>query len=136
MFPPLVPSGTELGPLRPEIAKTTGLEDAQVVASCSNETAAALAGLPITPGENWAYLQLGTWTTLGTMLPEPIINQASGTLNFTNEVGHGGLVQVLQAGGWDYGFSKNAAAPGRSRTARLTTRCSLTLRAPPRLLPR
>ena len=31
LFPPLVPAGTELGPLRPEIAKTTGLEDTQVL---------------------------------------------------------------------------------------------------------
>ena len=60
LMPPLVPAGTELGALRPEIAKTTGLEDARVVASCSHETAAALVGLPLRQGENWAYLRLGS----------------------------------------------------------------------------
>ena len=94
LLPPLVPAGTELGPLRPEIAKTTGLEDAQVVASCSHETAAALAGLPISPGENWAYLRLGPWTVMGTELPNPIITDTSRALNFTNEAGYGGSVRL------------------------------------------
>ena len=93
LFPPLVPAGTELGPLRPEIAKTTGLEDARVIASCSHETAAALVGLPISPGESWAYLQLGSWAVMGTELANPIITDASRELNFTNETGYGGSVR-------------------------------------------
>ena len=93
LFPPLVPAGTELGPLRPEIAKSTGLEDAQVVASCSHETAAALVGLPISPGESWAYLQMGSWTVIGTELANPIITDTSRALNFTNEVGFGGSIR-------------------------------------------
>jgi rhamnulokinase len=93
LFPPLVPSGTELGPLRPEIAKTTALDDAQVVASCSHEAAAALVGLPISPEENWAFLRLGSWTVMGTELTEPTITEASRALNFTNEVGYGGSIR-------------------------------------------
>jgi rhamnulokinase len=93
LFPPLVPAGTKIGPLRPEIAKTSGLEDAQVVASCSYETAAALAGLPVSPGESWAYLRLGSGTIMGTEITEPIISDASRALDFTNEVGYGGSVR-------------------------------------------
>jgi rhamnulokinase len=93
LLPPLVPSGTELGALRPEIAKSTGLEDAQVIASCSHETAAALAGLPIAAGEGWAYLQIGSWTVMGTELANPIITHTSQALNFTNEVGFGGSIR-------------------------------------------
>jgi rhamnulokinase len=93
LFPPLVPAGTELGPLRPEIAKSTGLEDAQVVASCSHETAAALVGLPISPGESWAYVQMGSWTVMGTELVNPIITDTSRTLHFTNEVGFDGSIR-------------------------------------------
>jgi rhamnulokinase len=93
LFPPLVPAGTEIGPLRPEIAKTTGLDDTRVVASCSHETAAALVGLPISPGESWAFLRLGSWTVMGTELTEPIITDASRALNFTNEVGYGGSIR-------------------------------------------
>lgn len=93
LFPPLVAAGTELGPLRPEIAKSTGLEDTQVVTSCSHETAAALAGLPTNAGEDWAFLRLGPWTVMGTEIAEPIITDASRALNFTNEVGYGGSVR-------------------------------------------
>jgi rhamnulokinase len=93
LFPPLVPAGTDIGPLRSEIAKTTGLDDTRVVASCSNETAASLAGLPISPGESWAFLRLGSWSVLGTELAEPIITDASRALSFSNEVGYGGAVR-------------------------------------------
>ena len=58
------------GRLRPEIAKSSGMEDARVVASCSHETAAALAGLPIRPGEGWAYLRLGSRVSMGTEIAQ------------------------------------------------------------------
>ena len=93
LFPPLVPAGTELGALRAEIAQTTGLEDARVVASCSHETAAALVGLPIRQEENWAYLRLGSWASMGTEIAKPIITDASREQNFTNETGYGGSIR-------------------------------------------
>ena len=93
LLPPLVPAGTELGPLRPEIAQTAGFEDARVIASCSHETAAALAGLPVSPGESWAYLHLGLSTVMGTEILNPIITDGSELLNFTNEVGYGGVTR-------------------------------------------
>jgi rhamnulokinase len=92
LFPPLVPAGTELGSLRPEIAKINGLEDARVVATCSHEMAAALAGLPIRPGEDWAYLRLGAWATIGTEIAHPIITDAGREQNFSNETGLGGSI--------------------------------------------
>ncbi len=92
LFPPVVRAGTELGLLRPDLAKATGLEGARVVSSCSHEIAAALAGLPKCHGENWAYLQPGSWSVMGTELSKPIINEASRKLNFTNGIGYGGSV--------------------------------------------
>jgi rhamnulokinase len=93
LLPPLVAAGTELGALRSEIARTTGLEDTRVVVSCSHEVAAALAGLPISPGENWAYLELGSRSVMGTELAGPIITDASRASNFNNEVGYAGSVR-------------------------------------------
>src|ERR1051326_2425657 len=61
LLPPIVRSGTVLGPLRAEIAQQTGLQDVQVIASCSHDTAAAVAGLPARV-ENWAFLSSGTWS--------------------------------------------------------------------------
>jgi rhamnulokinase len=92
LFPPFILAGTELGPLQPEIARSTHLEDACVLASCSNEAAAALAGLPILPGENWAYLRLGPQASIGTELPGPVITEASRNLGFSNEPGQGGTI--------------------------------------------
>jgi rhamnulokinase len=92
LFPSLVSAGTELGPLRPEIAKINGLEDTRVVATCSHETAATLAGLPIRPGEDWAYLRLGSSAIMGTEIVRPIITDESRELNFSNESSYGGAI--------------------------------------------
>ena len=93
LMPSLVPSGTPLGPLRAELALKTSLQDARVVSSCSHEAAAALLGLPITAGESWAFLRLGSWATMGTEIAAPIITETSRQLNFTNEIGYGGTVR-------------------------------------------
>lgn len=102
MFPRVVAAGTRLGRLRPEICRETGLDDPHVVTSCSHELAAALAGLPVTPGESWAYLQMGAWSTIGTQLVGPIINDVSREWNYTHEVGYGGAVHFSKhlAGLW------------------------------------
>jgi rhamnulokinase len=92
LFPKLVPAGTELGPLRAEIVKETKLDDARVVSTCSNELAAALVGLPVVAGEDWAFLRLGSRALAGTEIAEPIINNVARELGFTNETGYGGSV--------------------------------------------
>ena len=95
LFPPIVPSGTRLGPLRPEWARETGLEGLEVIAACSHDTGAAVAGVPGS-GEGWAYLSSGTWSLMGVELPAPIITDPCRELNFTNEIGYGGSVRLLK----------------------------------------
>ena len=92
LLPPLISGGTELGPLRADVAKSTSLEDARVVAACSHETAAALLAVPTSPGESWAYLRLGSSATVGTELAQPIITDTSYNRGFTNAPGYGGSV--------------------------------------------
>src|SRR5438876_797151 len=101
LFPEIVRSGTVLGPLRPDVARQTGLEDVQVVASLSHDTGAAVAALPVS-GRDWAFLSSGTWSLMGVESPDPIINDTSRELNFTNEIGYGGSVRLLKnvAGLW------------------------------------
>jgi len=48
MFPRIVPCGSRLGPLSPEIARETGLPPVEVIASCSHDTGAAVATVPAT----------------------------------------------------------------------------------------
>lgn len=94
ILPPVVSAGTYLGPLRQEIATQTGIEDVDVVTSCSNEMAATLAGVPAHAGMSWAYLQMGTHSSIGTELPYPVLNEASLKQGFTNESGCAGTVRL------------------------------------------
>ncbi len=99
IFPQIVPSGTVLGPLRPELSTTLGLgadTPLQVVATCSHDTGAAVAAVPAQPGEDWAYLSSGTWSLLGVELPAPRLDAAARALNFTNEAGFGGTTRFLK----------------------------------------
>ena len=104
LFPPLVDSGTVLGPLLPGVAAETGLRDVQVIATCSHDTAAAVAAVPVDQDADgdWAYLSSGTWSLLGVERPRPLINDRVRAANFTNEAGYGGTTRFLKniAGLW------------------------------------
>ncbi|HOF70735.1 MAG TPA: FGGY family carbohydrate kinase [Verrucomicrobiota bacterium] len=96
LLPPLVAAGTELGPLQPAIAKSTHLEDTVVVASCSDQTAAALTGLPVPEGESWAYLRLGSRTDVGALIGQPILTEAARAQGFTHEPGYGDSIRFFK----------------------------------------
>lgn len=63
LFPRIVPAGTLLGPLRPDLAREVGLDGVEVVATCSHDTGAAVAAVPA-QGKGWAYLSSGTWSLM------------------------------------------------------------------------
>lgn len=96
IFPEIVPSGSALGTLRPEIAREIGLpEEVRVLATCSHDTGAAVAAVPA-QGGNWAFLSSGTWSLLGVEIAQPIITNNVLKANFTNEIGFGGRVRFLK----------------------------------------
>lgn len=92
MFPPVVPAGSCLGALRESIANDTKLENVQVIASCSHELAATLAGLPVEATESWAFIRHGSQTLMGTEISEPFINEVSREFLFSNQIGCAGSV--------------------------------------------
>ncbi len=102
LFPEIVPSGTRLGELDADIAGEVGAQGRiEIVASCSHDTAAAIAAVPAVdeagnPEEGWAYLVSGTWSLMGVELPTPLINEEARALNYTNEVGVGGSIRFLK----------------------------------------
>ena len=59
----VVPSGTTLGPLLPDVAAETGLDGVHVVVPAAHDTGSAVAGAPLQPG--WAYISSGTWSLAG-----------------------------------------------------------------------
>jgi rhamnulokinase len=98
----IVPPGTLLGALLPHVAEAAGLESATpVYATCGHDTASAVAAVPATGGD-WCYISSGTWSLMGVELREPIINEGSLRLNFTNEIGANGTIRFLKniAGLW------------------------------------
>jgi rhamnulokinase len=102
IFPKVVPSGTVIGTLTPELQSETRLGAVSVVATCSHDTGAAVAAVPATDEPGWAYLSSGTWSLLGVESPAPVLTAEARNLNFTNEVGYGGTVRLLKniAGLW------------------------------------
>ena len=95
-LPPIVTPGTKLGRMRADLAKQTRLEDAMVIASCSNELSAALAGLPLGHGKDWAYLRVGDESILGTEVPAPLISKLSRELGYSNECCLGGATNFCK----------------------------------------
>jgi len=102
IFPKVVPSGTSLGKLTPELQLETGLGPVEITATCSHDTGAAVAAVPASDDAGWAYLSSGTWSLLGVESPQPVLTEKAHSLNFTNEVGHGGTIRLLKnvAGLW------------------------------------
>ncbi len=47
-FPRIVPSGTRLGPLLPEVSAETDADALEVIATCSHDTGSAVAAVPAT----------------------------------------------------------------------------------------
>lgn len=95
IFPEIVPSGTRLGPLLPEVREETGLPEINVIASCSHDTGAAVAAVPAS-GDDWAFLSSGTWSLIGVELPAPLLSDEARARNFTNEAGYGGTTRFLK----------------------------------------
>jgi rhamnulokinase len=90
----VVPSGTLLGPLLPEIAAETGLAGTQVVVPAAHDTGSAVAGAPLQPG--WAYISSGTWSLAGVERAAVLIDDDVARHNFTNEGGVYGTTRFLR----------------------------------------
>jgi len=88
LFGEIVPSGTALGALLPDIQEETGLGAVPVISVCGHDTQSAVCAVPAAEG-NFAFLSSGTWSLFGTELDRPIVNETSFALNMTNEGGFG-----------------------------------------------
>ena len=81
----IIPAGTRLGKLLPEIMDATSLNDVEVIAPGTHDTASAVAATPLTDGS--AYISSGTWSLIGIERDTPLITPDAAHLNFTNEGG-------------------------------------------------
>lgn len=101
LAPPLVPPGSLLGPLRPDLRSLPALANTQLIAPACHDTASAVAGIPALPGD-WAYISSGTWSLVGMVLPGPHRTPAACAAQFTNlgAAGGGVLFHCGLAGMW------------------------------------
>ena len=95
ILPEIVPAGTEIGPLLPDIRSELGLGAVPVIAPACHDTACAVAAVPAR-GDNWVYISSGTWSLMGVEIPEPIITDLALKYNFTNEGGVGDTIRLLK----------------------------------------
>jgi rhamnulokinase len=91
-WPRLVDPGTVLGPLVgvPRSAPPV------VIATCSHDTAAAVAAVPAEDGRPWAFISSGTWSLIGSERPAPVLTPTARQTGFTNELGLDGTVRLLK----------------------------------------
>lgn len=98
MFPEIVTPGTQLGTLREEVSRATGLDRIPVVAPPTHDTAAAVVAVPTenTGTPNWAYISSGTWSLIGVEVTEAIQTPEALEQNVTNEGGVDGTYRLLK----------------------------------------
>lgn len=94
-FGRFVMPGTMIGRLTDSVQRQTGLGAVPVIAVAGHDTASAVASVP-TQGKRFAYLSSGTWSLMGIEIQEPIVNEQSSKLNFTNEGGVEGTIRFLK----------------------------------------
>ena len=97
-YPQTVAPGTNLAPVlrcwldqRPE-----GAGVPSVIATCSHDTAAAVAAVPVTGDEPWVYICSGTWSLVGAELVAPVLTERARLAGFTNEIGIDGTIRFLK----------------------------------------
>jgi len=95
LLPKMIQSGTIVGQVKPKICEELGVKPAQVIAVASHDTQSAVVAVP-TEEEDFIFISCGTWSLLGTELPEPSINEMSSLFNMTNEGGYGGKTTFLK----------------------------------------
>lgn len=136
ILPPIVPSGTILGPLRADVASECGVAPIPVIAPACHDTASAVAAVPAVgdpspTGTDWCYISSGTWSLMGVELSKPLINEKVKQYNYTNEGGVGGTIRFLknimglwlvqecrrhwQREGYDHSYSELTQMAARSR---------------------
>jgi rhamnulokinase len=134
IFPKLVPPGSTLGELRPEVAVLCGVAPLKVIAPPSHDTASAVAGVPTehTGKTNWAYLSSGTWSLMGVEVAKPSLSERTLEMNLTNEGGLDDTYRLLKniMGLWLVQQCKRAfEAQGKSYTYSQLARLAARARA-------
>lgn len=92
ILPPLVTSGTTIGPVTD--ARLAAGSRLQVTTVGSHDTASAVVAVPAT-SPDFAYISCGTWGLVGVETEHPVLTDAALAARFTNEGGVDGRIRFL-----------------------------------------
>jgi rhamnulokinase len=96
LFGKIVPPGTVIGPMLPQVAEEIGMKrTVAVIAPGCHDTTLAVAAVPA-QNKDFAYISCGTWSLMGAEIPQPCINEKSLAADFTNEGGVGNTFRFLK----------------------------------------
>ena len=95
ILPEIVPSGTVVGTLKPQICEELGVEPAKVIAITGHDTQSAVVSVP-TQEKDFIFISCGTWSLFGTELDGPVIGEKSLECNVSNEGGYGDTTTLLK----------------------------------------
>ncbi len=82
--PPIVPAGTILGSVRGPLAVLDAFKDTVLIAPACHDTASAIAGISSSI-ESAAYICCGTWSLIGTVIPNPFTRPEAMNARYTNQ---------------------------------------------------
>ena len=91
IMPPLIKPGTKIGILHRELAEDIGINQFEVIATAAHDTACAYVAAGVEKEESSLIISSGTWSLVGKLVPEPIINDLAFRDRFTNEGGVGNI---------------------------------------------
>lgn len=95
IFGEIVAPGTVLGAIREEVGNFIGLAGIPVVATACHDTAAAVAGIPMT-GMGNLWLSSGTWSIMGIETKDAVTTPKALDYGFCNELGIADTVRFLK----------------------------------------
>ena len=93
--PPVVQPGTDVGQLSGPLQQLPAYRNTRLIAPACHDTASAVAGIPAV-GEDWAFISLGTWSLVGSVVNRPYTSEESFSKNFTNQGGIGNTIYLLK----------------------------------------
>lgn len=94
LLPDIIYPGETYGVLSKGIQKELDLPELPVIAVATHDTASAIASLIL--DEQTMFISSGSWSLIGKLLDEPLINKDAYESNYTNEVGYDHHIRFLK----------------------------------------
>ncbi len=89
IMPEIVSPGTRIGKLQAKLAAACGLNEADLIAVGSHDTASAFAAAPVKNTKKALIISSGTWSLVGKLIAKPITTPEAMECGLSNEGGIG-----------------------------------------------